>query len=132
LGTDYLRMMKARFPYFRIPFGAGKNTPRVHRVVTSLGYKLVDWTWDDGAILTARHAIDRPHEALRQPLFGKIVADIKQSTASLHRGDIALMHSNWWDAYAFETLCKRAQALGIAPPETALAGTFATLNRLRP
>ncbi len=130
LGTDYLRMMKDRFPYFRIPFGAGKNTPRVHRVVTSLGYKLVDWTWDDGALLTEYHAIDQPEEALKQPLFGKIVTAIKKSTGSLHRGDIALMHSNWWDAYAFEALCDRALAIGLADPETSLAGTFAILNRL--
>jgi len=33
LGRDYLREMKARFPYFRIPFGAGKNLGRVYRVL---------------------------------------------------------------------------------------------------
>ena len=130
LGTDYLRMMKARFPYFRIPFGAGKNTPRVHRVVTSLGYKFVDWTWDEGAILTDYGAIDHPEKALQQPLFGKIVEAIKASTRSLRQGDIGLLHSNWWDAYAFEALCERAQALGLADPETSLAGTFALLNRI--
>ena len=130
MGADYLRMMKDRFPYFRIPFGAGKNTARVHRVVTDLGYKFIDWTWDEGAILTDYHAIDQPDKALKEPLFSQIVNAIKQSTESLRRGDIALMHSNWWDAYAFETLCEKAQNLGLADPETALAGTFALLNRM--
>ena len=130
MGKDFLNTVKSRYPYFRIPFGAGKNTPRVHRVLSELGYTVVEWTWDEGEILTKYHAYDRPQEALKEPLFSKVWKEIAASAKVIRRGDIALLHSNWWDLRAFEAVCDAIQAVGQADPETALGGTLAELKRV--
>ncbi len=130
MGKDFLRTVKARYPYFRIPFGAGKNTPRVHRVLSDLGYTVVEWTWDEGEILTKSHAYDNPQAALKEPRFSQIWRAIAASASAIRRGDIALLHSNWWDLRAFEAVCDAIKAVGQADPETALGGTLAELKRV--
>lgn len=102
LGRDYLREMKARFPYFRIPFGAGKNLGRVYRVLQDYGYVVVWWNWDDmGVILKF---VDGSHleDALQEPLFDEVNRAIVREATAIRPGDILLMHSNDWARAALE------------------------------
>ena len=102
LGRDYLREMKARFPYFRIPFGAGKNLGRVLRVLEDYGYVVVWWNWDDmGVVLKF---VDEAHlkDALQEPLFDEVTQAIVREATAVRPGDIVLMHSNDWARVSLE------------------------------
>lgn len=102
LGRDYLREMKARFPYFRIPFGAGKNLGRVLRVLKDHGYVVVWWNWDDVGIVLK--FVDEAHlkDALQEPLFDEVTKAIVREATAIRPGDIVLMHSNDWSRVALQ------------------------------
>ncbi len=121
LGTDYLREMKARFPYFRIPFGAGKNLGRVLRVLADYGYVVVWWNWDD--VGTVLKFVDEAHlaDALQEPLFSTVVQAILRDATAIRPGEIVLLHSNDWSRAALEGLLDRLAPLGFADPEASLA-----------
>lgn len=120
LGREYLREMKARFPYFRIPFGAGKNLGRVLKVLGDYGYVVVNWTWDDmGTVL---RFVDEAHydEALKEPLFSEVVQAIVREATAVRPGDILLMHSNDWSKAALEGVLDVVAPLGWADPVLSL------------
>ena len=121
MGSDYLRDMKARFPYFRIPFGAGKNLGRVLRVLDDYGYIVVWWNWDE--VGTVLKFVDEAHfqDALKEPLFSTVVEAIAQDAALVHPGDIMLMHSNDWSEAALEGVLQAVAPLKWADPTESLA-----------
>jgi len=125
MGRDYLREMKARFPYFRIPFGAGKNLPRVLRVLADYGYVVVWWNWDDVGIVLK--FVDENHmkDALQEPLFSQVVHAIVREATSVRRGDIVLLHSNDWSKEAVEGVLDVLAPLGWADPVESLAQAVA-------
>ncbi len=121
MGSDYLREMKRNFPYFRIPFGAGKNLGRVLRVLEDYGYVVVWWNWDDVGIVLK--FVDEAHfqDGLTEPLFSQIVAEIVRETSIVKPGDIMLLHSNDWSEAALEAIIDAVQPLGWADPIASLA-----------
>ena len=132
LGREYLREMKARFPYFRIPFGAGKNLPRVLRVLADYGYVVVWWNWDDmGTVLKF---VDEAHlkEALQEPLFSQVVQAIVREATAVHRGDIVLMHSNDWSKDSLDGVLDVLTPLGWADPIESLAQAVAAAGGTPP
>ena len=121
LGQDYLREMKDRFPYFRIPFGAGKNLGRVLKVLADYGYTVVWWNWDDmGVVLKF---VDEAHvtDALKEPLFSQVVHEIVREATAVRPGDIVLFHSNYGSKEAVEGVLDVVTPLGLADPIVSLA-----------
>ncbi len=121
LGWDYVRWMKAEFPYFRIPFGAGDNLGRVIKVSRDLGYHHVWWTWDDMGVVAPHLPNGDAAAGLQEPLYSTILQDLRRHLGLIQRGDIVLVHSNSWSQAILEELLDQVQAIGIADPITSLA-----------
>lgn len=121
LGWDYVRWMKAEFPYFRIPFGAGPNLARVIKVSRDLGYHHVWWTWDDMGIVAPHLPKGNAAAGLRDPLYSTILKDLRRHIPLIRGGDIVLLHSNEWSLAVLDEILDHVQAVGVADPIRSLA-----------
>ncbi len=121
LGRDYVRWMKAEFPYFRIPFGAGDNLARVIKVSRDLGYHHVWWTWDDMGVVAPHLPKGDAAAGLREPLYSVILDDLRRHIPLIQPGDIVLVHSNSWSLAVLDELLDHIQQVGVADPIRSLA-----------
>ncbi len=121
LGRDYVRWMKAEFPYFRIPFGAGDNLARVIKVSRDLGYHHVWWTWDDMGVVAPHLPNGDAAAGLEEPLYSTILDDLRRHIPLIRPGDIVLVHSNSWSLAVLDEILDHVQAVGVADPIRSLA-----------
>lgn len=112
LGEDYLKMMKAYFPFFRLPYASGNSDPRVLRTVIKKGYVPIGWSvqaWDIAV------------EGLKtKDVAGAQRKVVKRVEDWVGNGAIILLHATEWETGNLNEVVEQVQKKGYR---------FVTLNR---
>lgn len=112
LGKDYLQMMKAYFPFFRLPYASGNSDQRVLRTVIKKGYVPIGWSvqaWD-----IALEGLNTKDVTGAQRKVTKRVEDW------VGNGAIILLHATEWETGDLEKTILGIKGKGYK---------FVTLNR---
>ena len=107
LGSDYLKRMKANFPFLRMPGGAGLSNARIMGVVGDMGYYSIAWSIDSYSEVLKLHDLENEEVG---PIADEVVNFLVGATGY---GDITLVHANQWDGEAFARSVAGIESKGI-------------------
>lgn len=108
LGEEYLKKMKAEFPYMRFPGGNGASNERILKVITETGYIPIGWS-DETVYSVLRHY--NLNNASIIPIAEKIAEHIAGETRN---GSIILFHFNAYDAGSLGETIKKVLDKGLS------------------
>jgi peptidoglycan-N-acetylmuramic acid deacetylase len=107
LGEEYVKKMKAEFPYLRLPGGAGAKSKRVMGVLSELGYTPIGWS------VESYYAVLRHHD-LKKDSLSSIAQDVTEHIVKKARGgSIILLHFNPYDTHNLEDIISGIRNKGL-------------------
>lgn len=98
LGEEYVKEMKEKFPYLRLPGGAGSKSKRVLGILSELGYTPVGWN------IESYYAVLRLHDLDNDPLADIADEVTAHITKGASGGSIILLHFNPYDTTKLDAI----------------------------